>query len=187
MSDQTQKPASAAAGGTSRTPPQHDRGDQRGGSISCWARDPERDHHGRGRGLFFFFYFFFSLHTGGVFRATGGPSGQATARTRVFDTPIQRNAGSSAWPGGDGRFYGLRPRARKSSFARLHLPPGGSISSISEAARLRYRSAGDFIAPLTVRSPFGGGIFGGQTHSQSPEAIFTHVCGLKNGDPRHPA
>ena len=50
---------------------------------------------------------------------------------------------------------------------------------MSEAARLRYRSAGEFIAPITVRSPFGGGIFGGQTHSQSPEALFTHVAGLK--------
>jgi 2-oxoisovalerate dehydrogenase E1 component beta subunit len=50
---------------------------------------------------------------------------------------------------------------------------------VSEAARLRYRSAGDFTAPLTIRMPTGGGIFGGQTHSQSPEALFTHVSGLK--------
>ena len=50
---------------------------------------------------------------------------------------------------------------------------------MSEAARLRYRSAGEFTAPLTVRSPFGGGIFGGQTHSQSPESLFTHIAGLK--------
>jgi 2-oxoisovalerate dehydrogenase E1 component beta subunit len=49
---------------------------------------------------------------------------------------------------------------------------------VSEAARLRYRSANDFICPMTVRSPFGGGIFGGQTHSQSPESLFTHVCGI---------
>jgi 2-oxoisovalerate dehydrogenase E1 component beta subunit len=57
---------------------------------------------------------------------------------------------------------------------------------VSEAARLRYRSAGDFTAPLTVRSPFGGGIFGGQTHSQSPEGIFTHVAGLKTVIPSSP-
>ena len=56
---------------------------------------------------------------------------------------------------------------------------------VSEAARLRYRSAGDFTAPMTVRTPYGGGIFGGQTHSQSPEAIFTHVSGLEDGDPVH--
>ena len=51
---------------------------------------------------------------------------------------------------------------------------------------MRYRSAGEFIAPMTVRSPFGGGIFGGQTHSQSPEAIFTHVSGLKTVIPSTP-
>jgi 2-oxoisovalerate dehydrogenase E1 component beta subunit len=49
---------------------------------------------------------------------------------------------------------------------------------VSEAARLRHRSAGDFTAPLVVRMPTGGGIYGGQTHSQSPEALFTHVAGL---------
>jgi 2-oxoisovalerate dehydrogenase E1 component beta subunit len=57
---------------------------------------------------------------------------------------------------------------------------------ISEAARMRYRSAGEFTAPITVRSPFGGGIFGGQTHSQSPEALFTHVAGLKTVIPSTP-
>lgn len=51
---------------------------------------------------------------------------------------------------------------------------------------MRYRSAGEFIAPLTVRAPFGGGIFGGQTHSQSPEALFTHVAGLKTVVPSTP-
>jgi 2-oxoisovalerate dehydrogenase E1 component beta subunit len=57
---------------------------------------------------------------------------------------------------------------------------------VSEAARLRYRSAGEFTAPITVRSPFGGGIFGGQTHSQSPEGIFTHVSGIKTVIPSTP-
>jgi 2-oxoisovalerate dehydrogenase E1 component beta subunit len=57
---------------------------------------------------------------------------------------------------------------------------------VSEAARLRYRSAGEFWAPITVRSPYGGGIFGGQTHSQSPETIFTHVPGLKTVIPSSP-
>ena len=54
------------------------------------------------------------------------------------------------------------------------------------AARLRYRSGGEFWAPITVRSPYGGGIFGGQTHSQSPEALFTHVAGLKTVIPSTP-
>jgi 2-oxoisovalerate dehydrogenase E1 component beta subunit len=57
---------------------------------------------------------------------------------------------------------------------------------VSEAARLRYRSGGEFTAPLVVRMPCGGGIFGGQTHSQSPEALFTHVCGLKTVIPSNP-
>jgi 2-oxoisovalerate dehydrogenase E1 component subunit beta len=57
---------------------------------------------------------------------------------------------------------------------------------VSAAARLRYRSAGDFTCPLTLRSPYGGGIFGGQTHSQSPEALFTHVCGIKTVIPSNP-
>ena len=57
---------------------------------------------------------------------------------------------------------------------------------ISEAARLRYRTAGEWWAPITVRSPYGGGIYGGQTHSQSPEGIFTHVAGLKTVIPSTP-
>ena len=51
---------------------------------------------------------------------------------------------------------------------------------------MRYRSNGDFQAPITVRAPYGGGIFGGQTHSQSPEAIFAHVTGLKTVIPSNP-
>ena len=57
---------------------------------------------------------------------------------------------------------------------------------VSEAARLRYRSAGDFSAPITIRMPCGGGIYGGQTHSQSPEVLFTHVCGLRTVMPSNP-
>jgi 2-oxoisovalerate dehydrogenase E1 component beta subunit len=57
---------------------------------------------------------------------------------------------------------------------------------VSAAARLRYRSAGEFISPLTIRMPCGGGIYGGQTHSQSPEVLFTHVCGLRTVIPSNP-
>jgi 2-oxoisovalerate dehydrogenase E1 component subunit beta len=57
---------------------------------------------------------------------------------------------------------------------------------VSEAARLRYRSNGGFTCPIVVRMPTGGGIFGGQTHSQSPEALFTHVSGLKVVVPSNP-
>jgi len=51
---------------------------------------------------------------------------------------------------------------------------------------LRYRSNGEFSAPLTIRTPVGGGIYGGQTHSQSPEALFTHIAGLKTVIPSNP-
>src|SRR5262249_18010287 len=79
--------------------------------------------------------------------------------------------------------YGLRPVV-EIQFADYIYPATDQL--ISEAARLRYRSGGEFWAPITVRAPCGGGIFGGQTHSQSPEAIFTHVCGLKTVIPSNP-
>src|SRR5690606_34115028 len=69
-------------------------------------------------------------------------------------------------------------------FADYILPAFDQL--VSEAARLRYRSNGEFWAPITVRSPYGGGIFGGQTHSQSPEAIFAHITGLKTVIPSNP-
>ena len=79
--------------------------------------------------------------------------------------------------------YGLRPVA-EIQFADYFYPASDQL--VSEAARLRYRSAGDFTAPITVRMPCGGGIYGGQTHSQSPEALFTHVCGLRTVLPSNP-
>jgi 2-oxoisovalerate dehydrogenase E1 component beta subunit len=79
--------------------------------------------------------------------------------------------------------YGLRP-VPEIQFADYILPAYDQLAS--EAARLRYRSSGEFNAPITVRTPCGGGIFGGQTHSQSPEALFTHVAGLKTVMPSNP-
>jgi 2-oxoisovalerate dehydrogenase E1 component beta subunit len=79
--------------------------------------------------------------------------------------------------------YGLRP-VPEIQFADYIYP--GLDQLVSEAARMRYRSANDFICHMTVRSPFGGGIFGGQTHSQSPESLFTHVCGIKTVIPATP-
>lgn len=117
---------------------------------------------------------------GGVFRCTAGLQ-EKHGKTRVFDTPISE-CGIIGVAVGMGA-YGLRP-VPEIQFADYIYP--GLDQLISEAARLRYRSATDYIAPLTVRSPFGGGIFGGQTHSQSPEAIFTHVSGLKTVIPSTP-
>ncbi|HYZ48824.1 MAG TPA: alpha-ketoacid dehydrogenase subunit beta, partial [Sphingomonas sp.] len=117
---------------------------------------------------------------GGVFRATAGLQ-KKYGKTRVFDTPITE-LGIIGVAVGMGA-YGLRP-VPEIQFADYIYP--GLDQLVSEAARLRYRSAGEFTAPITVRSPFGGGIFGGQTHSQSPEGIFTHVSGVKTVIPSTP-
>jgi 2-oxoisovalerate dehydrogenase E1 component beta subunit len=117
---------------------------------------------------------------GGVFRATAGLQ-QRHGKTRVFDTPISEGGIIGVAVGMAA--YGLRP-VPEIKFADYIYP--GLDQLVSEAARLRYRSAGEFVAPITVRSPFGGGIFGGQTHSQSPEALFTHVSGLKTVIPSTP-
>lgn len=110
---------------------------------------------------------------GGVFRATEGLQ-KKHGLERCFDTPIAEGGliGVAVGMGA----YGLRPVV-EIQFADYIYPAYDQI--VSEVARLRYRSAGQFCAPMTVRTPYGGGIFGGQTHSQSPEALFTHVAGLK--------
>ena len=117
---------------------------------------------------------------GGVFRATEGLQ-KKHGLTRCFDTPIDEG-GFVAVAIGMGA-YGLRPVV-EIQFADYIYPAYDQL--VSEAARLRYRSAGDFNVPMTVRTPYGGGIFGGQTHSQSPEALFTHVSGLKTVVPSNP-
>ncbi len=133
------------------------------------ARDPDVVILGEDVGYF-----------GGVFRATANLQ-EKHGKTRVFDTPISE-CGIIGVAVGMGA-YGLRP-VPEIQFADYIYP--GLDQLISEAARLRYRSAAEYIAPMTVRSPFGGGIFGGQTHSQSPELIFTHVAGLKTVIPSTP-
>jgi len=117
---------------------------------------------------------------GGVFRCTDGLQRKYGAR-RVLDSPLSEGGlvGAAIGMG----VYGLRPIV-EIQFADYSYPAFDQLAS--EAARLRYRSAGGFFAPLTVRTPYGGGIFGGQTHSQSPEALFTHVCGLKTVVPSNP-
>lgn len=117
---------------------------------------------------------------GGVFRATDKLQ-KKFGLTRCFDTPIGEG-GIMAVAIGMGA-YGLRPVV-EIQFADYIYPAFDQI--VSEAARLRYRSAGDFTTQLTVRTPYGGGIFGGQTHSQSPEALFTHVSGIKTVIPSTP-
>ncbi len=115
-----------------------------------------------------------------MFRCTDGLQAKY-GTSRVFDAPIAEGGivGAAIGMGA----YGLRPVA-EIQFADYFYPAYDQI--VSEAARLRYRSAGDFTAPLTIRMPCGGGIYGGQTHSQSPEALFTHVCGLRTVMPSNP-
>ena len=117
---------------------------------------------------------------GGVFRCTQGLQ-QRFGEHRCFDTPINELGIVGAAIGM--ATYGLRPCV-EIQFADYVYPAYDQIAS--EAARLRYRSAGDFTCPLVIRMPTGGGIYGGQTHSQSPEALFTHVSGLKTVIPSNP-
>ena len=117
---------------------------------------------------------------GGVFRATEGLQ-KKYGLNRCFDTPITEGGIIGAAIGM--ATYGLRPVV-EIQFADYIYP--GYDQIVSEAARIRYRSAGDFTVPMTIRTPYGGGIFGGQTHSQSPEALFTHVAGIATVIPSNP-
>ena len=109
---------------------------------------------------------------GGVFRATQGLQ-QKFGDRRVFDTPLAEG-GIIAAAIGMG-INGLRP-VPEIQFSDYAYPAFDQITN--ELAKLRYRSGGEWSAPLTVRMPVGGGIRGGLYHSQSPEAYFTHTPGL---------
>jgi 2-oxoisovalerate dehydrogenase E1 component beta subunit len=117
---------------------------------------------------------------GGVFRVTEGLQ-RKYGEHRVLDTPIAEGGilGTAIGMG----VNGLRPVA-EIQFSDYIYPAFDQI--VSELARLRYRSGGEIWSPVTVRTPCGGGIRGGQTHSQSPEGIFTHVCGVKVVMPSNP-
>ena len=117
---------------------------------------------------------------GGVFRCTDGLQ-RKFGEHRVIDAPIAEGGiiGASIGMG----LNGLRPVA-EIQFADYIYP--GFDQVVSELARIRYRSGGDFFSPVTIRTPCGGGIRGGQTHSQSPEAIFTHISGIKVVIPSNP-
>jgi 2-oxoisovalerate dehydrogenase E1 component beta subunit len=79
---------------------------------------------------------------------------------------------------------GLRPVA-EIQFVDFIYPAFDQI--VSELAKFRYRSAGQFAAPVVIRAPSGGGVKGGHYHSQSPEAYFIHTAGLKVVMPSTPA
>jgi len=117
---------------------------------------------------------------GGVFRVTEGLKAKY-GKTRCFDAPISES-GIVATALGMAA-YGLEPVV-EIQFADYFYPAMDQI--VSEVARLRFRSAGDFSAPMVIRMPCGGGIYGGQTHSQSPEAVFAHICGIRTVMPSNP-
>src|SRR3981189_3738886 len=103
---------------------------------------------------------------GGVFRCTQGLQ-QKFGASRVFDTPISELGIVGAAVGMAA--YGLRPCV-EIQFADYMYPAYDQI--VSEAARLRYRSAGEFTCPITIRMPCGGGIYSGHTHSPSAQGAF---------------
>ena len=117
---------------------------------------------------------------GGVFRVTEGLQ-KEFGKSRAFDAPISENGIVAVAIGMAA--YGLKPIA-EIQFADYIYP--GFDQIVSEAARMRYRSAGDWGLSMVIRSPYGGGIFGGQTHSQSPEALFAHIAGIKTVIPSNP-
>ena len=118
---------------------------------------------------------------GGVFRATEGLQAEF-GKERCFDTPLSECGiigtaiGMAA--------YGLRP-VPEIQFLDFIYPAFDQI--VSEAAKLRYRSGGEYTCPMVIRSPYGGGIRGGHYHSQSSEAYFCHTPGLKVVIPSTPA
>ena len=117
---------------------------------------------------------------GGVFRVTEGLQ-KAFGKERAFDAPISEG-GIVATAVGMAA-YGLKP-VIEIQFADYIYP--GYDQIVSEVAKIRYRTAGEWAMPMVIRSPYGGGIFGGQTHSQSPESLFTHIAGLKTVIPSTP-
>ncbi|HLA15290.1 MAG TPA: alpha-ketoacid dehydrogenase subunit beta [Candidatus Limnocylindrales bacterium] len=110
---------------------------------------------------------------GGVFLATDGLQAEF-GEDRVMDTPLSESMIVGVSIGASQN--GIRPVA-EIQFADFITPAFNQI--VQEAARLRYRSNNAFGCPITIRAPFGGGVHGALYHSQSVEAFFTHVPGLK--------
>jgi pyruvate/2-oxoglutarate/acetoin dehydrogenase E1 component len=117
---------------------------------------------------------------GGVFRATDGLWAKY-GDARVLDTPLNESLIIGAAIGM--ATYGLRP-VPEIQFQDFIFP--GFDQLVSEAAKIRYRSGGQYQVPMVVRTPYGGGIRGGHYHSQSGEAYFAHTPGLTVVIPSNP-
>jgi 2-oxoisovalerate dehydrogenase E1 component beta subunit len=118
---------------------------------------------------------------GGVFGATDGLYARF-GEARVLDTPLAESAIIGVAIGA--ALNGMIPIA-EIQFADFIHPAFDQI--VSEAARTRYRSNGDWHVPMVIRTPYGGGVHGGLYHSQSIEAFYAHVPGLKVVVPSMPA
>jgi len=110
---------------------------------------------------------------GGVFRVTAGLF-DAFGEDRVIDTPLSEGGIIGTAVGM--ALYGMRP-VPEIQFSDFIFPAYDQI--VSEIAKYRYRSGGQYGCPVVIRTPVGGGIRGGHYHSQSPESQFIHVAGLK--------
>jgi 2-oxoisovalerate dehydrogenase E1 component beta subunit len=117
---------------------------------------------------------------GGVFRATMGLFDKYGAG-RIIDSPLAEL--SIVGVGIGAALYGMRPICEV-QFADFIHPAFNQI--VNEAAKMCYRSKGDWTVPLVIRAPYGGGIGGGLYHSQSVEAFFAHIPGLKVVIPSNP-
>jgi len=117
---------------------------------------------------------------GGVFRATVGLQ-EEFGPDRCIDTPLAESGIVGTAIGM--ALYGMRP-VPEIQFGDYVYPAFDQI--VNELAKFRYRSGGEYSAPVVVRMPVGGGIRGGHYHSQSPEAFFTHIPGLKVVCPSNP-
>jgi pyruvate dehydrogenase E1 component beta subunit len=118
---------------------------------------------------------------GGVFRVTQGLWDEF-GDDRVIDTPLSEGGIIGAAIGM--ALYGMVP-VPEIQFGDFIFPAYDQI--VSELAKFRYRSGGEYPAKLVIRTPVGGGIRGGHYHSQSPESLFIHVAGLKVVCPATPA
>ncbi len=117
---------------------------------------------------------------GGVFRATVGLFDKYGGE-RVIDSPLAEL--SIVGVGIGAALYGMRPIC-EIQFADFIYPAFNQI--VSEAAKMCYRSNGEWTVPMVIRAPYGGGIGGGLYHSQSVEALFAHIPGLKVVIPSNP-
>lgn len=120
------------------------------------------------------------VEAGGVFRATEGL--HAKYGERVIDSPLAESSIIGLSIGA--AHYGLRPVAEIQFADFIH---AGFDQLCSEASRWCYRTRGDAFLPMVVRTPWGGGVHGGQHHSQSIEAYYAHMPGIKVVAPSFPA